>query len=285
MQYRLGEIQGPISIDFTNWKDISLLCLIILTTMITMLTIYLMCKISRLSLIISAVHTAEAIENLSHPLALIYGERDVIESVVINPSPNATAPFNFQIDFEYHTTTAQMLLTLVTIVVLMAILLKLCRKSHKNKRIFGCQLFFSISSEAESILIPSQIFGDVSKNYRFSCEFFITDMRVSRCLKPVLIVKWDVEICHHASGTAIQFNDKIAISFQQARIVHRILATKKYIVIVLMRNENNDLEPVDLTQKINLKQLTCASASAPMENECPEKMDRGNANALYPSLG
>ena len=285
MQYRLGEIQGPISIDFNNWKDISLLCLITLTTRITILTIYPMCEISRLLLIISAVHTAEAIENVSHPSSLIYGERDIIESIVVNPLPNATAPFNFQIDLEYRSTTAQIFLTMVTVVVLLAILAKHCRKSHRNKRIFGCQLFFSLSSESESILIPSQVFDDIAKNYRFACELFIMDMHVSRCLKLNLIVQWDVEICHHASGTAIQFNDKIAISFQQAWVVHRILDTKKYIVKVLMRNENNNLEPIDLTQKINLKQLMCASASAPNENEGPEKMDHGNANTLYPSLG
>ena len=154
------------------------------------------------------------VSNLSHPLALIYHKC------------HSTYQFSnwFRISHDHSTNAFDSGYNSVTI------LLKLCRKSNRNKRIFGCQLFFSISSESESILIPSQVIGDVAKNYRFTCELFITDMHVSMGLKPSLIVHWDVEIWHHASGTAIQFNDKIAIFLQQARIVHRILATKKYIV-------------------------------------------------------
>ena len=53
MQYRLTEIQAPILFDFANWKDVTLLVSGILIIIISMITMYLLCKISRLAVVLN----------------------------------------------------------------------------------------------------------------------------------------------------------------------------------------------------------------------------------------
>ena len=151
MQYRLSEIQDPILFDFTNWKDVTLLVSGILIILISIITMYLLCKISRLAVVLNTIRAAEAIGNISHPYFLIYGEQNVIHEIIENPAQNGTTPFSFQIDIQYHTTTAQFFLTIVTIFVLIAILIKLRRGDPRICKSFGCQLFFNIASESESV--------------------------------------------------------------------------------------------------------------------------------------
>ena len=62
MQFRLSKIQGPITFDLANWKDVSIVVIFILMTLLTLSTKYLLCKISKLSAILSAIPTADAVE-------------------------------------------------------------------------------------------------------------------------------------------------------------------------------------------------------------------------------
>ena len=100
LQYRLSEIEGPVTFDFTNWKDISFIVIFALMTLLSFFTTCLLCKVSRLSAMLSAINAAHALENVSHPIFLIYGSQnangrnDVFENTVMN----ASRPLDFQID-------------------------------------------------------------------------------------------------------------------------------------------------------------------------------------------
>ena len=289
MRYRLSEIQGPILFDFSNSKDVTLLVSGILIILISIITMNLLCRISRLAVILNTIRVAEAIVNASHPYFLIYGEQNVIHEIIENPSQNGTAPFSFQIDLQYHTTTAQFFLTTVTIFILIAILIKLRPKEPGICKSFGCQIFFNIASESESALIPSQNFGDVARNYEFTCGTYIKDTIALLGFKPILKIRWDVEFRHVPSSWTFQFKKEIPISFGQARAIRRIVATEKYFVVVLLRIEDGNFETIDVNQQSDLKQSKePIKANAPQSEYVTEseitKAKVGTDKHLYPPL-
>ena len=188
MQFCLSQIQGPITFDLANCKDVSIVLIFILVTLLTLFTIYFLCKISKLSALLAAVLAADASENVSNPTFLIYGQTDF----VAKSQSNSTIPVNCQIDLVYHATTMQLILAIVTISVLFAILIRLCQKHPRTRNSFGCQLFFNIAADNESVLIGGQKFGDIVINYGFACNSFITNMEVSEFLNPTLDIFWNL---------------------------------------------------------------------------------------------
>ena len=58
----------------------------------------------------------------------------------------------------------------------------------------------------------------------------------------------------HDTNRCIKFKNEIPISFSQARAIRRIVATEKYFVVVLLRNEDSNYESVDLDHQVDLKQ-------------------------------
>ena len=250
MQFCLFEIQGPITFDLANWKDVSIVSIFSLVTLLTLFTIYLLCKISKLSALLAAILAADATENVSNPTFLIYGQKDF----VAKSQSNSTIPVNCQIDLVYHATTMQLILAMVAISVLFAISIRLCRKHPRTRNSFGCQLFFNIAADHESVWIGGQKFGDIVKNYGFVCNSFITNMEVSKLLNPTPNISWDLQITHFFSDRIIAFQNKIPISFSQLRKAKRILATRKYMVIVLIQDEHFEFEPISLKRKVEGEQ-------------------------------
>ena len=72
--------------------------------------------------------------------------------------------------------------------------------------------------------------------------------------KPILKIRWDVEIRHVPSSWIIEFKNIIPDSFGQARTIRRIVATEKYFVVVLLRNEDGNFETIDEDHQVDLKQ-------------------------------
>ena len=111
-------------------------------------------------------------------------------------------------------------------------------------------------------------------------------MEVLNFLRPALKIDWDIYITHLFSDCKIDFQKRILLSFGQARKIRRILATKNYIMIVLIQNGQSQLHPITLNRKPEIKQITESKPSAPViaQDIKSETGSLWHFSSLYPSL-
>ena len=107
--------------------------------------------------------------------------------------------------------------------------------------------------------------------------------------EPILKIRWDVEIRHVPSSWTIEFKNEIPISFGQARAIRRIVATEKYSVVVLLRNEDGNFESIEVDHQIDSKNFKePVKSNAPQNEYVTEseisKTQVGTDKHLYPLL-
>ena len=86
-------------------------------------------------------------------------------------------------------------------------------------------------------------------------------MEVAKFFKPTLTISWDLQINHFFSDRIIAFQKKSLSLFVKHEKQKRILATRKYMVIVLILDEHFQFEPIRSKRKVEVEQANPIESS------------------------
>ena len=288
MRYHLSRKVTSRPFSFYDWRDVSITVSLTLLGIWILFSVYMLCKISKLSAALTMIPTtygtpvSTSPPQICHPNFLIYERPSAL-------AKNLSAiPLNLNLDLTYHATFIQLLLMACIIMNLIAIFVVLLKKSRKQEQVFGCALCINFSDSLESVLICVQKFGDVSTNYEFYCDHFIANVEVRNILNPKVYLQWQLQIVHKYAERSIKFRKEISVSFSLARKMKRILQTEHFLAVPLLRDENQSLSPLVMlrTSQIDYRERSNESAAtAPIHND---RVLLGESNPrrsmMYPSL-
>jgi len=224
--------------DMTSWRDLRLDIGLIVTGLLTGLTIYLLCRLSTISAALALIPVANAWpillpdEQISH---FVY-KKQTTDDVETTDS----GPFRLNIDFAYHSSYLQVLLSLAILANLLVILV--CRVRRRARPIwYGCQICINFFDEQNSVLVFGQRIGESSDKIQFGCTEFIRNVQLLGYWKPEILIQWNLQITHATSKKPIKFQTAISLGFREGLTLKRILRGGNYFAIPLVRDATGDI--------------------------------------------
>ena len=154
------------------------------------------------------------------------------------------------IDFAYHSSYLQVLLSLAILANLLVILILVCRVRRRARPIwYGCQICINFFDEQNSVLVFGQRIGESSDKIQFGCTEFIRNVQLLGCWKPEILIQWSLQITHVTSKKSIKFQPAISLSVRGAFTLKRILRGGNYFAIPLVRNHTGEVVEMTLGEE------------------------------------
>ena len=262
IKYKLESLGFSSEFDVSSWRDLTLAVGLTMTGLLSMLVIYLLCRMSRIAASLALIPLTASASVMGTQSDEQFGHFVFQKPEVVTPQPSEA--FKLNIDLAYHTSYIQTLMMIMIAINLLIIVVKSMR-SKPRKSNYGFQICINFFNDRKSVLVFAQKIGEASTNIQFSCTEFIRNVQLRGSYGNFdLFVQWGLKIVHGPSNKIIKFQSVIKLGFWEARVLKQIIDGGDYFAIPLLLDENGKINGMNVERR--MKKLTGSELIEPAQD-------------------